>query len=380
PLYRSDTSDQRISTYCQRTQMRVTRSKGFILAHKQGKSYGFGLIGAGMIGKMHAEVVKELSNAHLAAVTALPFEAAQVFAKEYGGCAYASVDELLADPDVDIVTICTPSGLHPQQAIAAAKAGKHVLIEKPIGISLEGADAAIAAAREAGVKLGVISQRRFDLPCKALKQAIDSGEFGQLILVNGFVKYYRESSYYSSSNWRGTWALDGGGALMNQGVHTVDLVRWLGGPVKSVSGYARTLSHDIEVEDTASAAIEFENGALGSIQATTSASPGLYISVEILGDKGSAILKDSDLIYWMTETRDHPPLEEGARTGSGSRDPMAFSAAGHLAQFTDFLQAIQDDRDPIVCGKEGRDTLELVLAVYESSRTGTKTHLPLLKP
>lgn len=341
------------------------------------KSFGFGLIGAGMIGQMHAEVVKQLPGAHLAAVTALPVEAARRFATEHGCAACGSVEELLARPDVDIVTIGTPSGLHPEQAVASARAGKHVLVEKPLAVSLAGADAAIATAREAGVKLGVVSQRRFDPPCRAMKEAAERGDFGKLVLVNGFVKYFREPSYYSTSNWRGTWALDGGGALINQGIHAVDLVRWLGGPVKSVTGFARTLSHDIEVEDTASATIEFHSGAIGCLQSTTSASPGLFLTVEALGDKGSAILKDSDLVFWKTESSGHPPTEDGPKTGSGSRDPMAFSAAGHLAQFADFLEAITQDREPLVTGADGRNTLELVLAVYEASRTGRVVQLPL---
>lgn len=330
-----------------------------------------------MISQMHAEVVNRLPNAHLAAVTAVPFEAARSFATRNGGDACQDVRALLSHPDVEVVVLGTPSGLHPEQAVAAAQAGKHVLIEKPIGVSLAGADAAIAAAKQAGVKLGVVSQRRFDPPCRAIKQALERGEFGRCVLINGFVKYYREPSYYSSSNWRGTWALDGGGALINQGIHTVDLVRWMGGPVKSVTGFARTLSHDIEVEDTASAAIEFESGALGCIQSTTSASPGLHISVEVLGDKGSAILKDSDIVFWKTETSDCAPSQEGPKTGSGSRDPMAFSASGHAAQFEDFLKAIAENREPLVTGQDGRDTLELVLAVYEASRSGRVVHLPL---
>lgn len=339
--------------------------------------FGFGLIGAGNIGKLHAQVIGELENAQLAAVCALPFEAAEAFAKEHGGCACRSVEELVSRPDVDVVTIGTPSGLHPAQAIAAARAGKHVLVEKPLAISLEGADAAISAAEEAGVKLGVISQRRFDHVCQAMKQAALAGEFGKLVFVNGSVLYYREPAYYSASDWRGTWKMDGGGALMNQGIHTVDLVRWLGGPVRSVAGFSRTISHSIEVEDAAAAVVEFENGALGSIKATTSAYPGLHIRVEIMGDRGAAILQDSDFVLWKTADSDGPPDLSGPKTGSGSSDPMAFSAAGHLAQFRDFLDAIAENRPPLVDGAEGRSTLELVLAIYESSRRGEVITLPL---
>ena len=342
-----------------------------------GKSFGFGLIGAGNIGRMHAEVVKQLEGAHLAAVTALPFEAAQAFAAEYGAKACRSVEELVADPDVDIVTIGTPSGLHPEQAIAAARAGKHVIVEKPVAVTLEGANAAIDAARENGVKLGVISQRRFDPPCLHIKRAMEAGEFGRVVLLNGCVKYYRDPEYFAASNWRGTWKLDGGGALMNQGIHTVDLVRWLGGKVKSVYGLARTLSHKIEVEDTVSATLEFESGTIGNIEATTCAYPGLYIRVEVLGDEGSAILQDSDIVYWKTKTSEDKPEVLGPKTGSGSADPLAFSCAGHLLQFQDFVKAVRENREPAIDGVEGRETLELVLAVYESSRRGAPVTLPL---
>lgn len=341
------------------------------------KTYGFGLIGAGAISTMHAQVVDALPNARLAGITAIPVEAARDLAAKHRAWAFESVEELLADPEVDVVALGTPSGLHPEQVEAAARAGKHVICEKPVAVSLDGADRAIRAAEEAGVRLGVISQRRFDPVCVALKRAIDTGEFGRLILINGVVRYFREQHYYSSSNWRGTWKLDGGGALINQGIHTVDLVRWLGGRVRSVSGFARTLSHEIEVEDTAAASIEFENGALGTLQSTTSAAPGLYISLEVMGDKGSAVLQDSDITFWKTLSSDEPPVIDGPKTGSGTRDPMAFSPTGHISQFADFLQALDDGRAPAIDGREGRDTLELVLAVYQSSRTGSVVSLPL---
>jgi len=341
------------------------------------RKFGFGLIGAGAISTMHATVVQSLPNAKLVGVTALPFEAAQAFAAERGATAYRSTDELLADPGIDVVALGTPSGLHPEQAAAAARAGKHVICEKPIAVSLEGADMAIRAAEEAGVKLGVVSQRRFGPPFMAVKNAIDDGVFGRITLINGVARYYREQSYFSSSNWRGTWAMDGGGALINQGIHTVDLVRWFGGPVKSVAGFARTLSHAIEVEDTATASLEFENGAIGMIQSTTSAAPGLFISIEVMGDRGSAVLKDSDILFWETLDGAKPPVLEDVNPSTGMRDPMAFSPTGHLRQFEDFLRAVEEDGTPAVDGRDGRDTLEVVLAVYESSRTGTVVRLPL---
>ncbi len=337
--------------------------------------FGFGLIGAGAISTMHATVIRDLPDARLVGVTALPYEAAWAFAEERGARAYRSIDEMLEDPEIDVVAIGTPSGLHPEQAEACARAGRHVLCEKPLAITLEGADRAIRAAEEAGVKLAVVSQRRFDPPCLALRKGIEDGVFGRIVLVNGIVRYYRDPSYYTTSSWRGTWALDGGGALINQGIHTVDLVRWFGGPVATVTGFARTLSHSIEVEDTVSAALEFASGAVGAIQSTTAAAPGLYLTVEVLGDRGSAVLQDSEIVFWNTLDGQGPPPLEGPKTGSGTRDPMAFSHAGHLSQFRDLLDAIIEDRPPRVDGWEGRRTLEVVLAVYESSRTGAPVRL-----
>ena len=337
------------------------------------KKYGFGIIGAGNIAGLHAEAIKNIPNAELVALTALPFSAAQSFAEKHGAKAYETIDELLADKNIDIITLCTPSGLHAQQAVAAAKAGKHVIVEKPVAITLEQADEVIKAAKDNNVTVGVISQRRFENTFACLKKAIDDGVLGKLVLVNGYVHYYREPSYYTSSDWRGTWEMDGGGALMNQGIHAVDLIRWLGGPVKSVSANARTLFQDIKTEDTIVASLEFENGALGALQATTSAYPGLHMRLELMGTKGTAVLEDSDLVFWKTvDGKDFPQPAEKSSIGSGAGDPMAISAAGHIAQFEDFVNALDNNRAPAIDAVEGRKAVELVLAAYSSSKSGER--------
>ncbi|MEN6356167.1 MAG: Gfo/Idh/MocA family oxidoreductase [Armatimonadota bacterium] len=341
--------------------------------------YAFGIIGAGNVASLHAEAISRIEQARFVGATAIPFDAARSFAEKHDARAYKSVDDIAADPDIDIVTICTPSGLHAGQAVKLLESGKHVIVEKPLAISLDGADAVIDAANRTGMKLGVVSQRRYDPALAAIKSAVDRGQFGKLVLLNGHVHYYRESDYYSSSNWRGTWNMDGGGALMNQGIHAVDLIRWIGGPVKSIYSNARTLHHDIEVEDTLVASLEFENGTLGTIEATTCAYPGLHVRIEIMGDAGTAIIEDSDVVYWkLKDEAPCPILSKDSSIGSGANSPMAFSAAGHIAQFEDFISAVDEDRKPAIDGIEGRKAVEIVLGAYASSRAGKPISLPLV--
>lgn len=344
----------------------------------QKAEYNFGIIGAGNVAALHAEVIREIGHAKLTGVTALPYEAACSFAEKYDAKAFRDINEVAADQDIDIVTLCTPSGLHAQQAVACLNAGKHVIVEKPLAITLEQADSVIEAANRNGKKLGVISQRRFDPVLVAVKSAIQEGLFGKLVLINGHVHYYREPAYYSSSDWRGTWKMDGGGALMNQGIHAVDLIGWLGGPVKSIYSNARTLSHKIEVEDTLVASLEFESGALGTLEATTSAYPGLNVRIELMGEKGATIIEDSNIIYWNTcSGAERPDLSAKSGTGGGGSTPMSISAAGHLAQFEDFVKAVDENRRPAIDGVEGRKAVEIVLAAYQSSRTGARVLFPL---
>jgi predicted dehydrogenase len=290
----------------------------------------------------------------------------------------------LADRAVDAVTIATPSGAHMEAAVAAAKAGKHVIVEKPLEITLRKCDRIVAACDKAGVKLGVIFPSRFHDSAKLLKQAVEGGRFGRLTLGDAYVKWYRTQQYYDSGAWRGTWALDGGGALMNQAIHTVDLLAWLMGPVVEVQANAATLAHQrIEVEDVAVATLRFANGALGVVEATTAAFPGYLKRIEIHGSHGSAVLEEEDVKHWdfAQKTRsDAAVMRQMAirkSSGGGAADPAAIGHHGHAMLLQDFVDAVRKDRPPAVDGREGRRSVEIILAIYKSAHTGKKVTLPL---
>lgn len=353
------------------------------------KEIGFAVVGCGVIGKTHAEQVRAIDGIRLVAVADEIPERADAFAKQYGVPGHTSLAELFARDDVDVVTVGTPSGLHADIAIAAARAGKHVVVEKPIEITLAKADAMIAACRDAGVKLCVISQHRFDPSTVALKRHIDNGRFGRTLLGEAAINWYRSQGYYDSGAWRGTWALDGGGALMNQGIHTVDLLQFLMGPVESVFAHTGTLNHQrIEVEDTAVAVLRFKNGAIGTLVGTTIAYPGLSTRVEVFGEKGTAVIERDKLTHLFlreggegsdagygdkkaVNLAENPEAEDLTAAG----DPKVISAGGHRAQFEDMIAAIRENREPLVNGMEGRKPLEIILAVYESARTGREVRL-----
>src|SRR5215212_8749369 len=259
---------------------------------------GFAIIGAGMVARYHATALKRIPGVRLVAVGRSDSARVEETAAQFGvPCLADEVGRLPAD-DVDAVCICTPSGLHAEQTIAAARAGKHVLVEKPMALTLADADAMIAACAQAGVRLGVALQRRTEPEFQRLQAAIGAGELGHLVLGSVSVPYLRSQSYYDSADWRGTWALDGGGALMNQGIHLVDLLLWLMGDAAEVRATATTLTHTIEVEDCVTATLRFANGALGSITATTAAAPGFPHRVEIYGDRGGVQIEGEQVVRW----------------------------------------------------------------------------------
>ena len=344
---------------------------------------GFGIVGTGMIARFHAAAINAIPEARLVGCFNHNLEKAQAFAGEHGCQAYDKLDAMLADLDIHVVTICTPSGAHLEPAIAAAKAGKHLLVEKPLEITLERCDAIINACRENNVKLGTIFPSRFGDANIVLKQAIDEGRFGKLTLGDTYVKWWRSQEYYDSGGWRGTWALDGGGAYMNQAIHNVDLISWLMGDVHQVCGLTATLAHErIEVEDVGVAVVTFKNGALGTLEAATSAWPGLLKKTEIHGTEGSVIIEQDSILLWHfmnAKPEDDEIRARFARSESsgGAADPKAISFTGHQRQFEDFVKAIQQNRDPAVDGAEGRRSVEIILAIYESSRSGQRISLPL---
>jgi predicted dehydrogenase len=345
---------------------------------------GFGIVGCGMIANFHAKAIEHLRGAQIVACTDNYYPAAERFAAANQCTAYASVKEMVADPRVTIVTICTPSGAHQEPAVAAANAGKHVIVEKPLEITLKRCDAIINACRKNGVLLATILPSRFSDANVAVKAAIDKKRFGRLTLGDTYVKWWRTQQYYDSGGWRGTWALDGGGAYMNQAIHNVDLLYWFMGEVKEVAAVTDTLAHErIEVEDVGVAAVRFANGALGTIEASTAAFPGLLKKTEIHGTEGSIIVEQDDILLWdfaKKSAKDAAIRKKFAQkvggTG-GASDPSAISYVGHLKQIQDFVAAITGKRKPLVDGEEGRKSVEIILAIYKSSWTGKRVRLPL---
>jgi predicted dehydrogenase len=349
---------------------------------------GFGIVGCGMIAHFHARAIADLRGAKLRAVfTSNPTHGESVV-KEASGHADIHVDlaEMLARRDIDVVTICTPSGAHLEPAMCAARAKKHVVVEKPLEITLRRCDRLIAACRDTGVQLCTVFPSRFSAVNGALKKAVDAGRFGRLTLADTTVKWWRTQQYYDSGGWRGTWELDGGGALMNQAIHNVDLLQWIMGPVTHVAAFTTRLAHQrIEVEDTAVATLRFHNGALGVIEAATSVYPGLLKTIAVHGDAGSVVIEQDELVTWTFAKPAKPDEETRARFGrktghtGGASDPKAISHAGHARQFTDFVNAIRRGTTPLVDGGQGRLSVEIILAIYQSQATGKIVQLPLAK-
>lgn len=345
---------------------------------------GFGIVGCGMISRFHAKAIEEIRGAKIVACFDNFTASADRYAADIGCRAYHKLEDMLADSDVDIVTICTPSGAHMDPAVAAASAGKHVVVEKPLEITLKRCDAIINACNRNKVKLCTIFPSRFSAANQALKAAIDEGRFGRLTLGDTYVKWWRTQEYYDSGGWRGTFGMDGGGAYMNQGIHNVDLLYWLMGDVVEVAAFTDTLAHErIEVEDVGVATVRFANGALGVLEATTSAWPGLLKKTEIHGTTGSAIVEQDTILKWdfaKSSPKDRTvrsKLMGGGESTGGAADPSAISHAGHRDQLKDFIKSIETGSKPLVAGEDGRKSVELILAIYKSAWTGKVVKLPL---
>jgi len=332
----------------------------------------FGIIGVGNIAAFHAKAISMVEGAELVAVHSRTQETGEAFAKEQG-CDYEStLESLLARGDIDAIAITTPSGTHTDLGITAAQAGKHVLCEKPLDITVEKVDALVSACDEAGVILGAIFQSRFGAGSQALKRAIDSGRFGRLTQCSAYIPWFRSNEYYASAGWRGTWELDGGGALMNQGIHAIDLLLWLAGDVTEVSARCQTLIRPIEVEDNAVAWLQFANGGIGCIQGSTACYPGESRRIEIKGERGSVTLIDDVPTFWdfdeaRPEDDEVKGLAANAKIGGGASDPKAISVEGHRVQYEDFVGAVREGRAPAIPGREGRKAVALIRAIYASS-------------
>ena len=338
---------------------------------------GIAIVGTGMISRFHAKALADVRGARLVACCDRREDAVARFSEEEGCTGYTDLKKMLADERVDAVSVCTPSGAHLEPAVAAAKAGKHVIIEKPLEVTTRRCDRIIAACEENAVKLSTIFQSRFHDSSVALKKAVDAGRFGRMTLGDAYVKWYRSQEYYDSGAWRGTWKLDGGGALMNQAIHAVDLLVWLMGPVAEVRAQTATVAHErIEVEDIAAATLRFASGALGVIEASTAVYPGYLKRIELHGTEGSAALEEADIVRWDFSKRGRGDAAilramEGSRSGGGgAADPSAIDTSGHAAQFRDFVSAIKNDRPPAIDGPEGRRSVEVITAIYKSAKTG----------
>lgn len=330
-----------------------------------------GIIGGGGISETHARAAGEIPEVEVTAFYGDNHEKTGQLSQRFGGTAYREFQTFLEHRPLDLVIIGSPSALHAEQGIAAARRGLHVLTEKPIDVTTAQADALIKACELAQVKLGVCFQDRVAPEIARLKHLVDDGRLGKPILANGYVKWYRSPEYYANSRWRGRRALDGGGALMNQGVHTVDLLLWLMGDVERV--YARTVTalHSIEVEDTVVATLEFRNGAIGTLEAGTSIYPGYQRRVELTGSEGTMILEHDRIVAADLRTPDPALISPSAGDQNASASsPIVSDVGGHRRLIEDFLRAIENNSRPVCDGSDGRRSVELIEAIYESSRTG----------
>lgn len=338
------------------------------------KSWNFGIIGTGMIADIHAKAIQNLDRGNLAGVCSSDPAKANVFAEKYNCKAFANYTEMLASDQIDIVTIATPSGNHMEPAVEAAQRGKHVLCEKPMEISLERIDKMIAAHEKAGTHLGGIFNYRFNDTVVLLKEAIDKGRFGRISYVSVHVPWWRSDEYYHSK-WRGTWALDGGGALMNQSIHMIDLLQYLAGPIESLQAYIATIGHAIEVEDTATAVLRFKNQALGGIYGSTASFPGMFRRMEITGTKGTVILVDNAIQIWQFADQTEEDVQilnsfKEIEGGGGVSDPSAISYLSHKKNIEAFIESIEAGKPFEINGTEARKAVEIVLAIYASAKEG----------
>ena len=336
---------------------------------------GFGIIGVGMIADFHAQAIAHTTGGKLVGVATRNADNARAFsAKHNVPFATTSVDELVARPDINIVCVTTPSGAHLEPALAAVRAGKHLVVEKPIEVTTERADELLRAADAAGVKVSPIFQARFGDGARTIKAAIDAGRFGRLVLASAYVKWHRSAEYYSG--WKGSLKLDGGGALINQAIHAIDLLQWFAGmPSEVFSWKTRRVYTHIEAEDTATASLRYPDGALGSIEATTAGWPGWARRIELCGEKGSAMLEDDHVSHW--DFRDAQPGDEqirvkkiDAKMRSGSSAPGAISFEGHRRQIQDLIDAVRNDRPVAIDGHEARKAVALIRAMYASAERG----------
>jgi UDP-N-acetyl-2-amino-2-deoxyglucuronate dehydrogenase len=339
------------------------------------KTYGFGVIGCGRISKNHMESIKAVPGAKLVAVADINAEALANAAEKYDCQGYSDYHELLANPEVQIINICTESGLHARIAIDAMKTGKHVLVEKPMAMSIAEADAMIGIAKEMGVKLGVVHQNRFNNAIVKLRKAVEEDKFGKFTHSSAVVRWNRNDEYYSQAPWRGTWAQDGG-CLMNQSIHNIDLLQWMMGPVESLFAYTATNMRSIEGEDVGAIVLKFKNGALGIIEATTTIYPkNLEETLNIFGSTGTVCI--GGIAVNKIEAWRFSGDDEATVLADQDKEPPNVYGFGHADIIRDFMDAITEDREPAISGEEGRKSLEIILAIYHSVKYKKEITFPL---
>ncbi len=344
----------------------------------------FGIIGLGVIANTHAAAIDAIDGAELVACLDVNMERADSFGREFVCTAYTNIDEFLAHDGLEIVNICTPSGLHLDGAVAAARAGKHLIIEKPLEVTIERCDKIIKAAEENRVLLSGIFPSRFHAAARIVKKTVDSGRLGKIVLADAYVKWFRTQEYYDSSGWRGTWKLDGGGALMNQSIHAVDLLQWFMGPVLTIASQIGTVAHErIEVEDSAVAALRFENGALGVIEGSTGAYPGFLKRIELSGSRGTIVLEEESITVWDFQEKLAEDDEiifkyaKNNKSAGGASDPAAIGFHGHQLQIENMIRGLEQGEPLLVDGHEARKAVEIIEAIYRSSRQSGFLNLPL---
>ncbi len=329
---------------------------------------GFGIIGTGAIASHHAKSIQELKDCKLVAVCSSSEGRAQEASVKFGVPAYSNLEEFLGRDDLDIISVCTQSGNHMEPIIVAAMAGKHIIVEKPLEVTVERASRIISVCHKQNVRLGVIFQNRFNPAYLQLKQAIRQGALGKLILGNAYIKWYRDEAYYRNSDWRGTLEGDGGAALINQGIHTIDLLLDIMGDVESVFGKVKTMVHDIEGEDIGIAMLDFKNGAMGTIEGGTSLYPGYKDRLEIFGENGSIIYEGGEIVSWNLKGEEGITNNADKISSSGASDPMSVDYRLHMAQIKEMVLAVRNGRDPEVNGESALKSLELITAIYKSSK------------
>lgn len=331
---------------------------------------GIAMAGSGMIAGTHLAALTEIPDARIVGAWSRSPEKTRRFSAQHQIRGYTSYDELLGDPEVHAVILCLPSGHHAEYGMKAASAGKHVIVEKPIDVTVAKAKALIETCRKNDRRLSVIFQNRFTPAARRLRKALDQGLLGRLILGDAYVKWYRTPAYYSSNAWRGTTAIDGGGALINQAIHTIDLLQWMMGGARRVCGLARTSTHAIESEDLGVAVVEFANKAVGVIEGSTAIQPGFKERIEVHGQKGSVILEGGNITAWKVEGCNEADYVDAQKVSYGSTSSPAISHVNHKAQLEEIVAAIQKNADASVNGEEGLKSLQIVLGIYESSAKG----------